>query len=272
VAWQAPVSNWGSFVNAAEDEAEVITLGFLLNQAMTFCICGQLPGLEIIYSYHPQTMVRAWIGFIGGFLLALVVVVALRSKFGDNHRVGSILTRTLALGLGWSIYRAAKWASADLIKGKHPIMGVAGAFVVSALSVTLMIFLDKILDYTLGRNGNPSMRRMFSHFNDPVDGMPLSERCMRIVMGVMGMLMALAWEIAINFSVETVVVQSEFLYKHQVTSTALISILIGVVMIFPWRRIVLPISEMSERHLEESIKHELLQMDRAEGFMPVRTA
>jgi len=70
--------------------------------------------------------------------------------------------------------------------------------------------------------------------------------------------------------VETVVLQSKLPCNQVVITKIVIFTLIALVMIYPWRRVVLPTSERSERHLEESIKHELLQMDRAEGFAPVR--
>jgi len=65
------------------------------------------------------------------------------------------------------------------------------------------------------------------------------------------------------------VLQSKFLCNQVRIAKIVILTLIALAMIYPWRRVVLPTSEMSEGHLEESIKHELLQMDRAEGFAPV---
>jgi len=268
---KAPGPNWGAFVNAAEDEAAVIVLGYLLNQSITFVVSGELPGLKVVYTYHSETMIRFWCILIACFLVLLLLILAIRSKFGDGGRVGSIINRTTAMALAWSVYRAAKWATTDFLADNHPLLAVQGAFVISAIAVTSMLLLDKLLDWALGRNGHPGLRRMMGNFQD-ADGMPLSERGMRIVMNCMGLLVALAWETAISFSVETVVLQTKYLSDHVVISKAVIFIVIGAVMIYPWRRIVLPTSEMSERHIEESIKHELLQMDRAEGFMPVSTA
>jgi len=268
---KAPGPDFGQFVNAGEDEACVIVLGYLINQSLTFCVSGELPGMQIVYTYHSETMIRFWLIALVSFAAGILLVMLVRSKLGDGGRAGSIANRTLFLAMSWCVYRATRWATSDYLKDNHPLMAVQGAFVISVLSVALMILLDKLLDWMLGRNGSPGLRQAFARFQ-AADGMSLSERGMRIVMNCLGMLMALAWEVAISFSVETVVLDTDILREEAVFSKAGLSILIGLCMIYPWRRIVLPTSEMSEHHLEESIKHERLQMDRAEDFMPVSTA
>jgi hypothetical protein len=69
--------------------------------------------------------------------------------------VGSIIHRTLAISLGWCVYRAASWAASVYLRDNHPLLGVQVAFVISAIAVVLIIVMDKILDCALGRNGLP---------------------------------------------------------------------------------------------------------------------
>ena len=173
-------SDWGTFVDAAEDEATVIVLGFLFNQALTFLVAGKMPEVRVIYTHDSTRVIQFWIVLISTFLVLLLLVLFIRARFGDGGRLGSIINRTLAMSLGWCVYRAASWAASDYLRD------VQVAFVISTIAVVLMIVMDKILNCALGRNGTT-----------------LSELAMRIAMTCMGLLMALAWETAISFSVET---------------------------------------------------------------------
>jgi len=195
-------SDWGTFVDAAEDEATVIVLGFLINQALTFLVAGELPELRVIYAHDSTRMIQFWIVLISTFLVLLLLVLFIRARFGDGGRLGSIINRTLAMSLGWCVYRAASWATSDYLRDNHPLLGVQVAFVISAIAVVLMIVMDKILDCALGRNGTPQLQSWMGVFQQAVNT-PLSELAMRIAMTCMGLLMALACETAISFSVET---------------------------------------------------------------------
>jgi len=265
-----PGPNWGKFVDTAEDDAAVIILGYLLSQTINYCATGELPGLKMVYTYSSTDIVKFWMIALACVWVTMLIVMCIRSRYGDGGRPGSILNRTLAMTFAWCVYRAATWATSGCLDDNHPLKAAQGAFAITIVAIVVMILADKLLDCMLGRNGSPGLKYMMANFPD--NDMSLLERAMRILMNCMGMLVALSWEQAIAFSVETTVMNTEILADHVVISKAVIYLVLGVCMVRPWRRIILPTSEMSEPHIEEIIKHERMQMNRAEDFVPLAMA
>jgi len=262
-------SDWGDYIDAAEDESCQATVGFLIAQAIMYCKTEELPGLKGHYThYNDEDGIQE--KHVLFFTLTLIVLIAIfgiilwvRSKKHDGGRPGKIAQRTVAMSITWIGYRASCWNTRSMFENNRPLALIVSAFIVSLSCFVILILFDRVLDKTLGRSSTPTWGS-----DGAGDTIPLAEKAMRGINICMGLVMALAWETNVETSVMTVVRSQEFMANHMVLSQSLISILLGVAMLFPWRRTLLPKSEMRETTFEHEIKHELLQLDKAENFMP----
>eukprot|EP00444_Apocalathium_aciculiferum_P058204 CAMPEP_0183587538 /NCGR_PEP_ID=MMETSP0371-20130417/159169_1 /TAXON_ID=268820 /ORGANISM="Peridinium aciculiferum, Strain PAER-2" /LENGTH=184 /DNA_ID=CAMNT_0025798725 /DNA_START=24 /DNA_END=576 /DNA_ORIENTATION=- len=170
------------------------------------------------------------------------------------------------MAITWMIYRGCSWNSRKYFETNRPLALAASALVISIFCIAILVLLDKILDDLLGGNASATMRTWTGRFTAAGD-IPLQEKCMRAIMCCMGLTMALSWQLNMEQAISTVVQSQHFMANHMVWSQSFLSIVLALALIFPWRRIILPKSEMRERSHEDEIKNELNVMTNAENFM-----
>mmetsp|Transcript_42727 Transcript_42727/g.91656 ORF Transcript_42727/g.91656 Transcript_42727/m.91656 type:complete len:635 (-) Transcript_42727:58-1962(-) len=256
--------NWGILVDEGEDEGAVVTIGFLFAQAIIFCRAGELPGIESSYKRGLDSL--TWLFFLITLLVLAVIffgILAIRSKRGPGGRPGKVLQRTCAMTITWVLYRAACRSTRTMFTENRELSLVIASFFVTVTCFVIIVVTDKILDKAMGRNSTPAR---FSWFHQS-SGVHLSESVMRAVNCCLGLVMALSWQLNVEESVQTFVESEEILSEHLVVSKCIFCILLALGMILPWRRTLLPKSEMRESSHEEEIQHELLELEKAESYI-----
>lgn len=273
---EAAGPHWGVLVNEGEDEAAIVTIGFLLSQSILFIATGELPGLKEHYLNSHYFNYRApgqWSAFNIFLIKALVVllilfflILALRATKGNGGRPGKICQRTTAMTITWMVFRGVKWNVKEYFPGASAYQMAMAAFLLTVFCLISVVVLDKVLDMILGRNGPHLWRHLTVNFSAPNEP-TLPEKAMRAVNICLGLIIALSWNQNVEISVETFVQQQHFFANHMVFSESFLCLFLAATLILPWRRVILPKSEMKEDAHFKEIDHEISILNRAETFV-----
>lgn len=251
--------SWCRIVNDAEDEAATVVIGFVTAQAILFLKTQQFPGFKSHYTY---TDGRAPIFFLICALAvtAMIFVVVLASRtqpsVGAGGRWGKILQRSIGMTFTWLIYRVLSAITRTHFDDNSPFGVAVNAIVINLLCAIGVVISDKLADFYSDRSAPTA------------DGAEVSvkESTMRGIVCYAGLVCALAWQFNIESSMVTVVQSQEFLSRNALVSTSLLTLFLAVILVLPWRRTILPRSEMREMAHLDDIQYELSTMNEAENF------
>jgi len=257
-------SHWYEEVRESEDDVLVTIVGFLSNQAIIYGSTEKLDG--ILHEHLPlhQNELYFWIAAFFALMGISFGLFSLRAYFSDRSWAGSMTQRVLLSSAGFCLYRTSSWEMGLLMGEDNPMEPVVSAVVFSTVSIVIVILVDRTA-HMIHRIAPACASSVHSRFQGTRRMTPV-EWAMETLIKVLGLLVGLGWSIAFTSGFVDIIESHEVLAANKTVSRIVLSIALILLVLPPWRRIIVPKAEMREKMHTEAIGAEASHLDAGESF------